>query len=215
MSSDKPAIQASDLADLLAYFRTPKPAPLTPIPHPDRSVNELLSKQNSKLRAAAVLIPITQRKNSTSQVILTVRSENLRSHAGQISFPGGSYEPQDEDLIATALRETDEEIGIAPHQVEVIGKLGDMALPSGFMITPVVGLVADDIELAPCPIEVADIFHVPLPVLLDPRQYKSSQFQYENASRTTLELHFEDYRIWGATAAILFHLATELSALRA
>ena len=117
-------------------------------------------------------------------------------------------------MVATALRETSEEVGIAPHQIEVLGKLGDMALPSGFMITPVVGLVADDIELTPCQAEVADIFHVPLPVLLDPRQYKNSQFQYENKPRTTLELHYEDYRIWGATAAILFHLATELSVLR-
>ncbi len=210
MNTGNTVMESNDLAELLAYFRTPRPSPLKPIPHPDRAVNELLAAHDGTLRPAAVLIPIT-RHTDDNQVILTVRSENLRSHAGQISFPGGSYEEQDADLIATALRETHEEVGITAAQVEVLGILGDMALPSGFIITPVVGLVDNDIQLTPCPEEVADIFHVPLKVLLDPERYRSSEFSYENKPRMTLELHYEDYRIWGATAAILFHLATELS----
>jgi hypothetical protein len=94
--------------------------------------------------------------------------------------------------------------------VEVIGKLGDMALPSGFRITPVVGVIDDDLDFIPCPIEVADIFQVPLDLLLDTRAYRSSVMTYNGRPRKILELLYEDYRIWGATAAILFHLARQV-----
>jgi len=168
-------------------------------------------KQND-LRKAAVLIPVT-RQDSTheSHIILTVRSENLRSHAGQISLPGGTRDPEDSDAIATALRESEEEIGLLPSQVEVIGKLGDMALPSGFHITPIVGLIDPGLSFTPAPDEVADIFQAPLELVLDLNAYEASYMTYNDVERKVLELHYEDYRIWGATAAILHHLAVQVA----
>lgn len=196
---------------LLNYFATASGALPAPIPHPDADVNRLLQDGQAALRRAAVLIPVTrQRAGHDSQVVLTVRSENLKSHAGQISLPGGSWEEQDRDAVATALRESEEEIGLARHRVEVIGELGDMALPSGFRITPVVGVIDDGIDFVPCPVEVADIFQVPLDLLLDTRAYRSSVMTYNNQPRRILEVLYEDYRIWGATAAILFHLAEQV-----
>ena len=99
--------------------------------------------------------------------MLTVRSKNLNSHPGQISLPGGSQEPDDLDVVATALRESEEEIGLARSNVEVIGRLGDMALPSGFQVTPIIGLIEPGLDFAPCPIEVAEIFHAPLSLLMN------------------------------------------------
>lgn len=196
---------------LLNYFAAIPDVEPPAIPHPDADVNRLLQDGRHALRRAAVLIPVTRQRNGhDSQVILTVRSENLKSHAGQISLPGGSWEEQDSDAVATALRESEEEIGLARHRVEVIGKLGDMALPSGFRITPVVGVIDDGIEFQPCPIEVADIFQVPLDLLLDTGAYRSSVMSYDDRPRKILEVLYEDYRIWGATAAILFHLAEQV-----
>jgi len=163
------------------------------------------------LRRASVLIPVTrQTEDHESELVLTVRSENLKSHAGQISLPGGSWEEQDTDSVATALRESEEEIGLHAHRVEVLGELGKMALPSGFHITPVVGVIESGIEFSPCPIEVADIFTVPLDLVLDSSAYRSTTLHYKQAPIKTLELFYEDYRIWGATAAILYHLARKI-----
>ena len=98
-------------------------------------------------------------------------------------------------------------IGLHPQHVEVIGRMGEMALPSGYRITPVVGLIENDLDFVPCPIEVADIFQAPLDLVLDPDAYQQSYVDFRNEKRSILELHYEDYRIWGATAAILHHLA--------
>lgn len=145
--------------------------------------------------------------DAASNVVLTVRSENLRSHAGQISLPGGSIESGDADLAAAALREAEEEIGLPREQVKVIGELGPMALPSGFLVTPVIGLIPPGLEFTACPREVADIFQTPLDLILNPEAYVRSSYIHAGVKRSTLELHCEDYRIWGATAAILHRLA--------
>jgi len=128
-------------------------------------------------------------------------------HPGQVSLPGGSEESIDSGVVATALRESEEEIGLAQSNVEVIGRLGDMALPSGFQITPIVGLIEPDLEFVPCPIEVAEIFHAPLSLLMNPDSYNATSMTYDNQARKILELQFKRFRIWGATAAILYHLA--------
>ena len=194
--------------ELLDYFSQNKTDNPDPIFHPDNSVNKMMSLRPSPLRKASVLIPITRHKpGKNSEIVLTVRSENLNSHPGQISLPGGSEEAIDSDVVATALRESQEEIGLVQGDVEVIGRLGDMALPSGFQITPIVGLIEPDLEYAPCPIEVAEIFHAPLSLLINPDSYKSTSMAYDNQSRKILELQFKRFRIWGATAAILYHLA--------
>ena len=199
---------------LLDLFSVQRPSNLEPILHPDEAVNELLRSNQHSLRRAAVLIPVTREDNHhDSKLVLTVRSQNLKSHAGQISLPGGSWEEQDSNSVATALRESEEEIGLHQQRVEVLGELGEMALPSGFYITPVVGVIDNNIKFTPCPIEVADIFTVPLELVLDSSAYRSTTLQYNNAPRKTLELFYEDYRIWGATAAILYHLAQKVEEL--
>ena len=172
----------------------------------------MVEGKENDLRKAAVLIPVTRQDSEhESHIILTVRSENLRSHAGQISLPGGTRDAEDSDAIATALRESEEEIGLLSSQVEVIGKLGDMALPSGFHITPIVGLIDPGLSFTPAPDEVADIFQVPLELVLDLNAYGASYMTYNDVERKVLELHYEDYRIWGATAAILHHLAMQVA----
>jgi 8-oxo-dGTP pyrophosphatase MutT (NUDIX family) len=199
---------------LLAYFSEPS-ATLNPINHPDKAVNIEANRDKHLYRKAAVLLPITRLSgNFQSELVLTVRSANLRSHAGQISLPGGTKEDQDPDFETTALRESEEEIGLRRDQVEVIGKLGDMALPSGFQITPFVGLIDNQLAFTPSPDEVADIFQAPLELILDPSAYRHSTMFFNSSEREILELMFEDYRIWGATAAILYHLATEVEKYR-
>ena len=194
--------------ELLAYFSQNKNDNPDPIFHPDNSVNKMMSLRPSPLRKASVLIPITRyRPGKNSEIVLTVRSKNLNSHPGQISLPGGSQEPDDLDVVATALRESEEEIGLARSNVEVIGRLGDMALPSGFQVTPIIGLIEPGLDFAPCPIEVAEIFHAPLSLVMNPDSYNSTSMIYDNQQRKILELQFEQFRIWGATAAILYHLA--------
>ncbi len=203
---DSNSEQAFD--DLLAYFSRNKNDSPDPIFHPDNSVNKMMDQRPTALRKASVLIPITRHKpGRASEIVLTVRSANLKSHPGQISLPGGSEDSADSDVVATALRESEEEIGLAQSNVEVIGRLGDMALPSGFQITPIVGLIEPGLEFVPCPIEVAEIFHAPLSLLMNPGSYNSTSMTYDNQSRKVLELQFERFRIWGATAAILYHLA--------
>jgi len=168
--------------------------------------------KQASLRKASVLIPITRpQADNESHIFLTVRSENLKSHAGQISLPGGSQDEQDADAIATALRESEEEIGLQSSKVEVIGQLGDISLPSGFQVTPIVGLIDAGLHFTPCAIEVAHIFHVPLDLVLNTASYRSSLMTFDNKPRKILELQYEDYRIWGATAAILYHLAKQVT----
>ncbi|MCY4265019.1 MAG: CoA pyrophosphatase [Gammaproteobacteria bacterium] len=192
---------------LLDYFQSPAAQQPRAIAHPDTTVNALSPEKSASFRKAAVLIPVTRLCDGESHLVLTVRSANLKHHAGQISLPGGSTEPEDNDAVATALRESEEEIGLEPNQVEILGQLGELIMPSGFRITPIVGLINNDLVFRACPEEVADVFQVPLALVLDPVSYRQSSYHYGDTERVVLELHYEDYRIWGATAAILHHLA--------
>lgn len=166
------------------------------------------------MRRAGVLIPVIQAgPGGESRVMLTLRTKHLRSHAGQVSLPGGSAEPQDPDIIATALREAEEETCLPAHAVQVIGTLPALIMPSAFHVTPVVGLVNADVQLKACPIEVAEIFYVPTAFLLNPKNYRIASMEFQNRERRFMETHFDGYRIWGATAAILHHLAKQIHAL--
>jgi 8-oxo-dGTP pyrophosphatase MutT (NUDIX family) len=156
---------------------------------------------------AAVLVAITDR--SEPGVILTVRREHLRTHAGQISFPGGRADPG-EDPIDAALREAHEELGLAPDLVETVARLDDYRTVTGYVITPVVGIVAPDLPLEPHEHEVADWFEAPLHHLLDPRHQRLETAVFAGRERRYWQIEWNGHRIWGATAAMLVNLSRRL-----
>ena len=161
------------------------------------------------LRPAAVLVPIVMRANSIS-LLLTRRTEVLRQHAGQISFPGGAIDRQDGDAINAALRETWEETGIAPSFVEPIGYLDRLDTISAFSITPVVAVVREGFTIRPEPGEVAEVFEVPLDFILHPGRMQSVSIEWRGQMRQVDEFHYDSYRVWGATATILRNLIERL-----
>ncbi len=154
---------------------------------------------------AAVLIAIVQDREGTG-ILLTRRAEDLRSHAGQVSFPGGRCDPEGEDPVATALRETEEEIGLARGYVEVIGFLPDHLVISGYQVTPVVAMIAPGYALAPDPIEVADVFTYPLRSLFDETQHRTRTRNFPDGDIEVYDLSYDDCNVWGATAGMLMTL---------
>jgi len=139
-------------------------------------------------------------------VLFTQRTAHLKNHSGQVSFPGGRAEPGDASAEFTALRETEEEIGLAMQRVEVLARLPDYRTRTGFRVTPVIGLVAPPLELAPDPREVAEVFEVPLAFLMDERnrQRRTREFQGQQVGYYVFE--YGERVIWGATAGILVNL---------
>ncbi|MBM5570498.1 MULTISPECIES: CoA pyrophosphatase [Deefgea] len=165
--------------------------------------------QLNALRAAAVLIPIVLHPTGAT-VLLTERAAHLNAHAGQVSFPGGAREAQDSNAIATALRETEEEIGLPAECVEVLACLGDYHTISGYCVTPVVGLVQPGFSLQPDPTEVADVFELPLSVLLDRSRYEKRRVSRKGVRGTTHFLECGERVVWGATAGILLNFTLDL-----
>ncbi|MEZ5894491.1 MAG: CoA pyrophosphatase [Parvularculaceae bacterium] len=160
------------------------------------------TRWSNKRKDAAVLVPLI-RRDSGLYVILTVRSSDMPSHAGQISFPGGKAHPEDESLIVTALREAHEEVNIAPDKVDVVGALGVHKGGLGFAVTPVIGLVDPSAELRPDPREVAEIFEVPLSYIADLSNHVTEERFHEGVAYKMYAAPFERYHIWGLTAGIL------------
>jgi 8-oxo-dGTP pyrophosphatase MutT (NUDIX family) len=159
----------------------------------------------SLLHAAAVLVPIIEHRQSPA-LLMTVRASHLRRHAGQISFPGGRLESGDADIAAAAMRETEEEIGIAPAAIKPIGYLPDHVVQTGYRITPVVALLAPGLALTPDGTEVAEVFELPLAIALAAHSYRVSRRNIRGVDVDTWELTFGQYNIWGATAGMLAHL---------
>lgn len=159
----------------------------------------------SALIPAAVLVPLIDRPGGTT-VLLTTRSANLSSHAGQISFPGGCVEHDDDSRAATALREAEEEIGLPKSAVELIGELPDYEVQTGFVISPVVGWIVPPVNLRLDANEVAEIFEVPLSFFLDSRNHQRHTHMRDGVSRDYWAMPFAGRHIWGATAGILFSL---------
>ncbi len=157
------------------------------------------------LRPAGVLIPVIERLAGLS-VLLTQRSADLKHHAGQVSFPGGRMEDRDRDVVQAALRETHEEVGIPPQSVAIVGYLPPMPTVTGYAVTPVVGLLAEDVALQLDHTEVEYAFEVPLAFLLDSRNELALEREYQGRRIPTVEFHYEGERIWGATAHILVEL---------
>jgi 8-oxo-dGTP pyrophosphatase MutT (NUDIX family) len=154
---------------------------------------------------AAVLVPFVNRPEGLA-VLFTERSANLPDHAGQISFPGGRVEPDDVDIDAAALRETEEEIGLARDRVTVLGRLADYETVTGYRVTPVVGWLEPPFSVKPDPIEVADIFEVPLAFLLDPANQQRHFRMLGEIRRDYFAIPYRERYIWGATAAMLMIL---------
>ena len=157
------------------------------------------------LSPAGVLIPVLERAEGLA-VLLTKRSAELKHHAGQISFPGGRMEESDTDVVGAALREAHEEVGIPPDAVSVVGYLAPMPTVTGYAVTPVIGQVDADIELTIDRTEVAYTFEVPLDFLLDARNQRASEREFQGRRIPTVEFHYEGERIWGATAHMLVTL---------
>jgi 8-oxo-dGTP pyrophosphatase MutT (NUDIX family) len=162
-------------------------------------------------RPAAVLVPLIDRQAGPT-VLLTVRAPELRQHAGQISFPGGSLEAADADPLATALRETQEEIGVAAHFVEPLGFLPDHLVLTGFRITPVVAVLRSGFELRIASEEVAAVFEMPLAHLLDEANYRLVSRRLRGVEVQARDLQYGEHNIWGATAGMLLTLREQLRA---
>jgi 8-oxo-dGTP pyrophosphatase MutT (NUDIX family) len=158
---------------------------------------------------AAVLVPVVDRPRPT--VILTLRPETMRKHAGQISFPGGRVDPGDDGPIDAALREAEEEIGLPRGLVEVIGTADRYRTVTGFEVTPVIGIVPPDLILSPHPGEVAAMFEAPLDYLLDPAHQAVRTAEWRGRERSYFEIDYEGRRIWGATAAMIVNLSRRLA----
>ena len=201
MPQHLPNITASEIRQRFAGTAMPED-PLDVVIPPPRWPVALQRKLTSDLMAAAVLIPIITREASLS-VLLTERSSDLKQHAGQISFPGGRMDATDSDIRATALRETHEEVGIDPANVEIIGYLDPNPTVTGYAVTPVVALVELKQELIIDPLEVKSVFEVPLPFVLDEGNQKSAEREFEGVMVPIAEFNFGQYRIWGATASML------------
>ena len=162
------------------------------------------------LRPAAVLVPIVH--GAEPGVLLTLRASTLNSHGGQVAFPGGRIDPSDASPEAAALREAQEEVGLAPSHVELAGRLPDYVTGTGYHVTPVLGLLPEGLVLTPSPDEVAAIFTLPLATLLDPAAPQRASRMWRGRQRHYWVWPHTQYYIWGATAAILVHLAARLRA---
>jgi len=156
---------------------------------------------------AAVLVAITDRPHPG--VILTVRREHLRTHAGQVAFPGGRIDPG-EDAVTAALREAEEEILLDPSLVEVVGAIKPYRTVTSYLVTPVIGVVPPDLPLEPHEQEVADWFEVPLAFLLDPSNQHRRSALFQSRERHYYEIVWNERRIWGATAAMIVNLSRRL-----
>ncbi len=163
------------------------------------------------LTPAAVLVPIVDRPEPG--VILTVRTDLMRNHAGQIAFPGGRIDPEDDGPVAAALREAEEEIGLSPDQVEVIGTTDRYRTVTGYDVTPVVGVVPPNLPLTPQQQEVAAIFEAPLHHILRPEHQIVRTVEWQGRERSYYEIEWQGRRIWGATAAMIVNLSRRLEHL--
>ncbi len=163
------------------------------------------------LKSAAVLVPLVERADGFT-ILLTKRTDHLTDHAGQISFPGGRIEADDPSPEAAALREAEEEIGLARDRVEVVGRLDPYHTTTGYAVMPIVGLVPPGLTLRPDPFEVAEIFEVPLDFVLDPTNVERHSRDWRGTTRHFFVLPYQQWYIWGATAGMLVNLAETLRA---
>ena len=174
----------------------------------ERPLNGDLPELRAKAEVeAAVLMAVTDRADPG--LILTVRREHMRTHAGQIAFPGGRIDPG-EDAVAAALREAHEEVLLPPGEVEVIGAIEPYRTVTGYVVSPVLGVIPPDLALEPHEHEVADLFEAPLGFVLDPANQRLASALFQGRERHYYEIVWNDRRIWGATAAMIVNLSRRL-----
>lgn len=208
---EQPLLQ--DCARLKALIEARVAAAPCPVIADDWRFGELTVERRERLRRflpsdpvpAAVLVPLIERTEGLS-ILLTRRSRQLSHHPGQISFPGGRLERMDVDPCAAALRETEEEIGLARDLVTVAGYLPDHLIVSGYQVTPVVGFVRPAFELRIDRTEVEEVFEVPLAFLLDARNHVRTVREFKGEALEFIDLPYGPHHIWGATAGILLTL---------
>jgi 8-oxo-dGTP pyrophosphatase MutT (NUDIX family) len=169
-------------------------------------------REAAGLTKAAVLVPIVTHAAGLT-VLFTQRTTHLKAHSGQVSFPGGRAEPHDATPELTALRETEEEIGLRPDAVEVLARLPDYCTRTGYCVTPVVGLLTPPLALSPDPREVAEVFEVPLSFLLDPRNHRRETREFQGRSVGFFAIPYGERYIWGATAGMVVNLCRQVGSI--
>lgn len=182
-------------------------AALTLQPPPGLLAGDMIEGSSEPHQAAAVLVAITDRP--APGVLLTTRRDDMRTHAGQVAFPGGRIDPG-EDASAAAMREAWEEIGLPPSSVQLWGAADEYRTITSYAVTPILGLVPPDLDLAPHEDEVADLFEVPLSFLLDRSNQQRMSGDYRGQVRHYYQIDWNGRRIWGATAAMIVNLTTRL-----
>ncbi|WP_353200160.1 CoA pyrophosphatase [Sandarakinorhabdus sp.] len=185
--------------------------PFTPQPHGDWDLMTDAPPPVDGLMPAAVLMAITD--EAQPQLLLTKRTAHLKRHPGQVAFPGGRVDAGDASMIAAALREAHEEVALPPGQVQVLGMLDPYRTGTGFLITPVVGVVPPGLALRPQPDEVAEVFHVPLAHALDCANHLRQSGQWQGETRHFWTIRHDRHVIWGATAGMIVALAQRLERL--
>lgn len=185
------------------------------IPHHDRTITiegddgGIPFEEGSRLTPAAVLIAVTSRPDPG--VLFTVRNAALRRHPGQVAFPGGKIDPEDDGPVGAALREAEEEIGLPPSAVDVIATVDCYRTITGFQVTPVIGVVPPDLVLVPHDAEVATLFEAPLSFILDPANQVEKAIDFRGRERRYIEIMWDNHRIWGATAAIIVNIGRRIA----
>jgi 8-oxo-dGTP pyrophosphatase MutT (NUDIX family) len=201
-------LPSAETGALIEQLRTRLLASAAPVLGGDQDFGPLGTQPGSPLVPAAVLVPVVRAPEP--KLLLTTRTATLRNHAGQVAFPGGRIDPEDEGPVAAALREAREEIGLEPHSVDVLG-IGDTYLTgTGYSVLPVVGSIPAGLSFVPNPHEVADLFEVPLDHALDPRNHQLREAEWKGRMRRFYVIEWQERVIWGATAGMLVNLAARL-----
>ena len=177
---------------------------LDTILHRVRAHSPHLLEPEGRLPEAAVLMPIT--RSESPELVLTLRAAGLSTHGGEVAFPGGRRDPEDRDLLHTALREAEEEVGLAPGMVEVVGPLSSLVSVHGIHVTPYVGLVPDYVEYRPNDAESASVFSVPLEFFCEDPREVTHRIDYQGQSWYIPSYRYGEYQIWGLTAIMIVEL---------
>ena len=186
--------------------------PFTPRPHGDWDLMHGEPPPAGVLTPAAVLMAISD--EAAPQLLVTLRGAHLKRHAGQVAFPGGKQDAGDPDAVAAALREAEEEVALPRGMVEVLGTLDPYRTGTGFLVTPVVGVVPPGLTLRADPGEVDSMFHLPLTHVLDPANHERRSGQWQGQTRHYWAIRHDSHYIWGATAGMIVALARRLEAVK-